>query len=460
MRPELGGLHTAPYRRATAKGVFPMARPPLGIGLLGLGTVGSGVVRILRSNQATIARKVGRELIVRKALVRDPSRPRDPGIVRDGDGFPALTADPRDILHDQGIDVVVEVMGGLEPARTYVLGALAAGKDVVTANKDLIALHGRELLEAATKAGRDLLFEASVAGGIPIVATLKQALAGNRITQLMGIVNGTTNYILTAMAGEGREYAEALREAQDLGYAEADPAADVEGLDAARKLAILASIAFGSRVTLADVYVEGISRITKADLAYAREFDLTLKLLAIAKEEGGLIEARVHPAFLPVGHPLSFVGGVYNAIYVVGDAVGEIMLYGRGAGSLPTGSAVVGDLIQVARNRETSGNGHLNCTCYRDLPVKPVAEFVCCYYVRLEVRDEVKVLAQLAGVFAEAGVSFASIIQKPKPREEAEIVFITHPCREGQLQLAATALRQHPKVIRVSNIIRVEGKDQ
>jgi homoserine dehydrogenase len=358
------------------------------------------------------------------------------------------------------VDVVVEVMGGIEPARTYILQALAAGKDVVTANKDLIALHGRELLGAASQAGRDLLFEASVAGGVPIVASLKQALAGNRISRLVGIVNGTTNYILTAMASGGREYTEALRAAQELGYAEADPSADVEGLDAARKLAILASIAFGSRVTVGDVYVEGITRIARTDLDYARQFNSTIKLLAIAKEDEGRIEARVHPALVPGSHPLSAVSGVFNAIYVVGDAVGETMFYGRGAGSLPTGSSVVADLIQVARNGNAASNGRLNCTCYRELAIKPASEFRCAYYVRLQVRDEVRVLASLAGIFAEAGVSFASIIQKPKPGGEAEIVLVTHPCREGEMRQATDALRNHPKLLAVGNIIRVESPEE
>ncbi len=430
-----------------------LTKPPLNIGLLGLGTVGCGVVRILASNQESISRKLGRELTVKTALVRDVARPRPLDAAASG---LTLTENPASILADPSIDAVVEVMGGIEPARTLILEALAAGKDVVTANKDLMALHGRELLDAATRAGRDLLFEASVAGGIPIVAVLKQALAGNRVTEVVGIVNGTTNYILSAMANEGREYAEALATAQALGYAEADPSSDVEGLDAARKLAILASIAFWTRVVVADVFVEGITRVSRADLDYARDFGYTVKLLAIAREDDGRVEARVHPAFVPSAHPLSSVSGVFNAVYVVGDAVGETMFYGRGAGALPTGSAVVADLIQVARNRGRAANGRLNCTCYRQLAIKPPAEFRCTYYVRLQVRDEVAVLASLAGVFAEAGVSFASIIQKPRPDAQAEIVLLTHPCLEGQMRRAVAGLDRHPKVIAVSSIIRVE----
>lgn len=475
-----------------------MTQPPLRIGLLGLGTVGSGVARVLETNQASIARKLGRGLVIAKALVRDPDRPR-PGLpgaptsLTTDPGAIALTTDPAAILTDPAIDVVVEVMGGLEPARTYILDALRAGKDVVTANKDLIALHGRELLEAATAAGRDLRFEASVAGGIPIVAALKESLAGNRVSRLAGIVNGTTNYILTAMAERGAEYADALREAQELGYAEADPSADVDGFDAARKLAILASIAFGARVTVNDVEVEGISGLAAADLAYAREFGQTIKLLAIAEEKDGAIEARVHPTFLPKTHPLSSVAGVYNAIYVVGDAVGETMFYGRGAGALPTGSAVVADLIQIARDREGASRGRLNCTCYRELPMRPAADIRSAYYVRLRVCDEVRVLASIAAIFAEANVSFASIIQRPIERptqnpaerpagsgdacgaaggtgsaakadgaaagagngEEAEIVLVTHPCREGEMRAAVATLRGHGKVREVCGVIRV-----
>ncbi len=429
-----------------------MQKSPLQIGLLGFGTVGSGVVRILQENQEAIAVKVGRGLEIKKALVRDLHLPRNTA----GASF-SLTTDADEIIDDPDIDIIVEVMGGIEPARGYIIKSLQAGKNVVTANKDLLALYGRELLDSATEAGRDLLFEASVAGGIPIIAALKHGLAGNQIKQLAGIINGTTNYILTAMANQGREYADVLREAQELGYAEADPSSDVDGLDAARKLAILASIAFGSRVTVNDVFIEGISRISKIDFAYARELDCAVKLLALAKEEEDRVEVRVHPAFIPNSHPLSSVNGVFNAVYVVGDAVGETMFYGRGAGSLPTGSAVVADLMQVAHNMETGANGNINCSCYRQLAIKPVAEFKSAYYVRLQVKDEPRVLASLAHTFAEAGISFASIIQKPKPEEEAEIVLITHPCQEGQLQQVVEYLKVYSKVLSISNIIRVEG---
>lgn len=431
-----------------------MSGSALRIGLLGLGTVGCGVVSILARNGDIISRRLERRFEVTKALVRDTGKPRPPEC-----GSVALTRDAWEIVRDPAVDVVVEVMGGIEPARTYVVESLKAGKDVVTANKDLIALHGRELLDVASEAGRDLLFEASVAGGIPIIAALKQALAGNRISRITGIINGTTNYILTAMAESERTYEEALRDAQDLGYAEADPSSDVEGRDAAYKLAILASIAFGTPVAVSDIHVEGISRIERADLAYAALLGSTIKLLGLAREDDGRIEARVSPTILPNSHPLASIRGVFNAVHVEGDAVGEAMFYGRGAGSLPTGSAVVADLIQVARNRRAAGNGRLNCTCYRRLAVKSPDEFRSAFYVRLHVRDEIRVLASIAGLFAEAGVSFASIIQKPRPDSEAEIVMVTHPCLEGQVRRAVASLGDYSKVLTVRNVIRVERTD-
>ena len=429
-----------------------MRQLPVKIGLLGLGTVGSGVVRILQDNQAAISFKLCRGLEVKKALVRNPelARPIPLDAIE-------LTTNPDQVIEDPEIDIIVEVMGGIEPARSYIIKSLLAGKHVVTANKDLLALHGGELLDIASQAGKDLFFEASVAGGIPIITALKQSLAGNQIKEIAGIINGTTNYILTAMANQGREYQDVLAEAQELGYAESDPSADVDGLDAARKLAILASIAFGSRVTINDVFTEGISRITQHDFAYARELNSTIKLLALAKEAEGRVELRVHPVFILNSHPLAAVNGVFNAVYVVGDAVGETMFYGRGAGSLPTGSAVVGDLMQVVRNIAAGASGNLNCTCYREVEIKSVTEFKSAYYIRLQVKDEPRVLASLANICAEGGISFASIIQKPRPQQEAEIVLVTHPCQEGQLQQAVEEINVYSKVLNICNIIRVEG---
>jgi len=421
------------------------------IGILGIGTVGSGVVRILQQNAEDIQTRTHCAIHIKKVLARDLHKERE----ITGDYL--LTDQPAEILQDPEIDIIVEVMGGIEPARTFILEALQHGKHVVTANKDLIALHGHELLDAANLVGKDLYFEASVGGGIPIIAALKESLAANRITEVLGIINGTTNYILTAMAEQGREYLEVLTEAQLLGYAEADPSADVDGLDAARKLAILSSIAFNSRVALKDVFVEGISKITREDLSYAAELGCTIKLLAIAKHQNEGIEVRVHPAILPLTHPLASVSGVYNAIYVVGDAVGETMFYGRGAGSLPTGSAIISDIMRIVRNIKSNSTSSINCTCYLNLPLKAVSDFYTAFYIRLLVKDEPRVLATLALLFAEANISFASIIQKPRGEHQAEIVLVTHPCREGALQEALDSVKAYSKVLNIHNVIRFEN---
>lgn len=426
---------------------------PIQIGILGLGTVGTGVVQILQQNAADIETRTHCELKIKGILDRDLDR------VRDISGDFLLTDQPEEILQDPEIDIIVEVMGGIEPARTFILEALRNGKHVVTANKDLIAVHGHELLDAANSAGRDLYFEASVGGGIPIIAAMKESLAANRITDVLGIINGTTNYILTAMAEQGREYSEVLAEAQQLGYAESNPSADVDGLDAARKLAILSSIAFNSRVALNDVFVEGISKITREDLAFAAELGCTIKLLAIAKYQDEGIEVRVHPAILPLSHPLASVGGVFNAIYVVGDAVGETMFYGRGAGSLPTGSAIISDIMRIVRNIQSNSTSSINCTCYRNLKLKAVSDFYTAFYIRLLVKDEPRVLATLALLFAEANISFASIIQKPRDGNHAEIVLVTHPCREGALQEALDSVKAYSKVLTIKNVIRFENGD-
>lgn len=428
-----------------------LAQEPINVGLLGLGTVGSGVVKLLEQNGTAIATKIGRPLRVARVLVRDTAKPRAVSIASE-----LLTTDPRQVLEDPAIPVIAEVMGGVEPAREYLLTALARGKSVVTANKDLLALHGQELLETARAHGADFFFEASVGGGIPIIHPLKEFLAANRIEQVLGIVNGTTNYILSKMTQEGREFAEALAEAQALGYAESDPRADIEGDDAARKLAILASIAFNTRVTYPEIYVEGITRISSRDILYAGELGYVVKLLAIAREEGGEIEARVHPALVPRQHPLAAVSDVYNAIFVRGDAVGEAMFYGRGAGQMPTASAVVGDLMAVARNLLHGATGQVTCTCFRSLPVRPMGRVECQYYLRLTVRDRPGVLASIAGVFGNQGVSLASVIQKRSFDGWAELVLITHRVREASLQDALKIIGGLSVVRAIDNVIRVE----
>lgn len=422
----------------------------INIGLLGLGTVGSGVTSILQKNSFDINTRTGADIKVKRALVQNLTKTR-------AQNTDILLSDKiADILDDPEIDIVVEVMGGIEPARTYIITALNNGKNVVTANKDLLAAHGQELFEIAQKNNRDLYYEASVAGGIPIIAALRQSLTANRISSLIGIINGTTNYILSSMTDQGRDYDEVLQEAQELGYAEADPTSDIEGLDAARKLAILSSLAFNTRVTIDDVFSEGISKVSKEDIKYADELNCIIKLLAIAKNQEDGIEVRVHPALLPKNHPLATVNGVYNAIYVVGDAVGETMFYGKGAGSLPTGSAVVSDIIQIARNSESKSVGLSDCDCYRNYPIKSSDNFTTGYYIRVKVKDEPRVFASLALFFAEAGISFASIIQKPRSNEKAEIVLVTHPCKESQLRQAVASLNSYSKLDKIYNVIRME----
>lgn len=420
------------------------------IGLLGFGTVGSGVATILQNNRYDINARTNTDITIKKALVRNLLKERI-----GGEGI-RFSDNPDEIIQDPEIDIVVEVMGGIEPARSYILAALENGKNVVTANKDLLALHGNELLAAAEQNGRDLYFEASVAGGIPIIAALRQSFTANRISSFLGIINGTTNYILSAMTEQGRDFADVLQEAQELGYAEADPTSDVEGLDAARKLAVLASLAFNTRVTFNDVFAEGISKISPADIQYAEELGCVIKLLAIGKNQEDGIEVRVHPALLPKKHPLANVNDVFNAIFVSGDAVGETMFYGKGAGSLPTGSAVVSDIIQIIRNMTAGSEGLIHCSCYRNYPIKSSDDFTTGYYIRLKVKDEPRVFATLALFFAEAGISFNSIIQKPRSNQNAEIVLVTHPCKEKQLHQALDSVNSYSKLEKIYNVIRLE----
>lgn len=428
-----------------------MSRPIIKLGMLGLGTVGSSVVKVLQANASDIASRAGAELAIVKILVRDPDRPRPVQLPRD-----ILTTNPEDILDNPEIQVVVELVGGLEPARGFILRALRNGKHVVTANKEVMAEYGKEIFHEAESHNCSVYFEASVGGGIPIIRALKESLGANRIRSILGIINGTTNYILTRMSHDGRDFAGALHEAREKGFAEADPSADIEGHDAARKLAILASIAFNARVQGHDVSVEGISRITPEDLEYARELGYVVKLLAIAKEEGGELEVRVHPTFIPLQHPLAYVNDQFNAIWVYGDAVGETMFYGHGAGGLPTASAVLGDLIAVTRNILHVEPG-LNCTCFHQYPIKPLSEITSKFYVRLEVADQPGVLAQVAGILGNEGVSLYSVIQKRRRGDRAEIVFLTHEVKEKNLRTAMERIEQLACTHRITNIIHVEG---
>lgn len=429
-----------------------MMKEAIKIGLLGSGTVGSGVVRVLKENMEEITARVGTRLVLAKVLVRDKKKPR-PYL----DGV-ELTDRVEDILEDEEISVVVEVMGGLHPAKEYMLRAMEAGKSVVTANKDVVAQFGQELFDMAEKHDVDFRFEASVGGGIPIIMPLKQCLTANRISEVLGIVNGTTNYMLTKMSEEGMSYDDVLKEAQEKGYAEANPSADVDGLDAARKAAILSSIAFNMRISLADVSVEGITKITPEDISYAKNLGYVVKLLAIGKETEDGINVRVHPVFLPKEHPLASVNGVYNAIFVRGNAIGEAMFYGPGAGSLPTASAVVADIIDVSRDIVTHSFGRLNCTCYREKVLCPIEKTQSSYYVRLLVEDKPGVLGAIATAFGNADVSLQSVIQTQRDgNEHAEIVAITHCVSHANILAALGVLKALPVVSEVRNLIRVEN---
>lgn len=417
--------------------------------LLGMGTVGGGVYKLLQRRKEEMPDKIQAELEISKVLVRNASKPRE--------GVPAdvLTDSWESIVNDAEISIVIELMGGIEPARTYILQALEAGKHVVTANKDLMAEHGKELMDAAERNHCDLQFEAAVGGGIPIIRPLKECLAGNEITEVMGIVNGTTNYILTKMTKEGMDFADALKKAQELGFAEADPTADIEGLDAGRKMAILASIAFHSRVTFDDVDVKGITKLTARDIQYARELDYTLKLLGVARNTDGEIEVGVFPMMIPSSHPLANVNDSFNAVFVHGDAVDDAMFQGRGAGEFPTASAVVGDIIAVARNMQYGCCGRIGCSCYKNLPMKDAGEARHKYFLRLIVEDRTGILAGVAGVLGNNGVSINQVIQKPAVDGVAELVVITDKVENRHLHDALVIFGEMSMIREVASVIRV-----
>jgi len=416
--------------------------------LLGAGTVGSGVYKLAGMQEEDICLKTGAQLEIKKILVRNP------GKVREGIPQELFTDSWQEILEDPEIQIVIEVMGGIEPARTYVEEAMKAGKQVVTANKDLLAEYGDPLFEIATENKCDLQFEAAVAGAIPIIRPLRQSLAGSQLTEIMGIVNGTTNYILTKMSEEGMGYQEALDMATRLGYAEADPTADVEGLDAGRKMAIMASIAFHSRVVFADVYTEGITKITAADIAYAKEFDSVIKLLGVARNTPEGIEVGVYPVMIARDHPLASVRDSFNAVFIHGDAVDDAMFYGRGAGEMPTASAVVGDVIDEARNIEYGCSGRISCTCYQQLAVKDFGDVKNKFFLRMQVENCPGVLAQIAKVFGEHKVSIARVVQKNAKTDRAELVIVTEKVKEKHMGSALCELKEMKSIFEVSSMIR------
>jgi homoserine dehydrogenase len=426
-----------------------MVADELGIGLLGCGTVGSAVIQLLQRNAEQIRHRTGITLRVAAVATANPSKARD---IRLEAGI--LTGDARAVVADERVDAVVEVMGGIEPARTLLLDAIRRGKNVVTANKQLMARHGPELFAAASRAGVDLRLEASVGGGLPVIQPLRESLAGNRFQEIVAILNGTTNYVLTKMGEERWEFGRALAEAQRMGFAEADPEADVGGDDAAAKLAILAMIAFGIAVHEDNVYREGIRRVSAQDFQFAEELGFTIKLLAIAREEEGRVEARVHPALLPRTHPLAAIRNELNAVFVRGDAVGEVMFVGPGAGGATTASAVVADLIDVARNRRIGAHGRVGMSALRRDALRPMEETSSPFYLLMQVSDRPGVFARIASIFGEEGVSIASIVQKSRG-ETADIVMVTHTTLERRMQRVLSRVETLDVVGTVRNVIRV-----
>jgi homoserine dehydrogenase len=430
---------------------------PVTIALLGLGTVGTGVVKVLESHGAEMQERAGCQLVLRHVADADLARPRA-GI--DLARLP-LVADANRVLDDPAVQIVIELVGGLEPARTFILKALRSGKHVVTANKALLAHHGAEIFAEARKHRLMVGFEAAVAGGIPLIRAVKEGLPANRILSAFGIVNGTCNYILSKMTDEGRDFAEVLKEAQAMGYAEADPTLDIEGLDSAHKLQILASLAFRTTVDLAAIHTEGISGITADDVVNARELGFRIKLLAIAKAADGTLEARVHPTMIPADSPMAAVSGVFNAVFITGDNVGHLMFYGRGAGQLPTASAVWSDTLDIAR-RVAHGVPALDLDLPsisgRPLPLRPMDEIRSAYYLRVMAMDRPGVLAQVAGILGHHDISLLSVLQKGRAHGEAvPVVMMTHEARERDMRAALSGIDTLPVVASRTVMIRVEA---
>lgn len=429
----------------------------ISIGLLGLGTVGSGVVQIIENHQDKLMHQIGCPVKVKKILVHSLEKERsikvDPSV---------LTTDVNDIISDPEIDVIIEVMGGVEQTRIHLLQALKNKKHVVTANKDLMAIYGAELLTVASENNCDLFFEASVAGGIPIIRSIVEGLASDRITKMMGIVNGTTNFILSKMSKNGAAYEDVLKEAQELGFAEADPTSDVEGLDAARKMTILATLGFSMKIDLKDVSVKGITTITEEDIQYGKQLGYTMKLIGLAQQDGEKVEVSVEPTFLSDTHPLASVHNEYNAVYVCGEAVGETMFYGPGAGSLPTATSIVSDLVTVMKNMQLGVNGKSNVPPQYPKQLKESSEMFSKYFLRLHVSDEIGVFAEITSLFAENNISFEKILQLPvKKREVAEIVLVTHHASKKDFDDILVRLNDLKSVKAIKSSYRVErGSNQ
>lgn len=431
------------------------SKKSINVGIIGFGTVGAGSARILTENADIIKRRLGAPVVLRK--ISDLDIKRDRGIKL---GQVKLTTDAKDIIGDPDIDIVVELIGGYRPAKEFILEAIRNKKHVVTANKALLAVHGEEIYSAAEKAGVTVGYEASVAGGIPILAAIKSGLAANNIKSIYGIVNGTCNYILTLMTSAGRKFDEVLKEAQTKGYAEADPTFDIEGIDSAHKLAVLTMLAFGTPVKFDDIYTEGISKITPLDIDFARDLGYKIKLLAITKMTNGEIEARVHPTMLPESYPLSTVDGVFNALSVVGDAVGSTMFYGRGAGDMPTGSAVVSDIMNIGRDILAGCKDRSPVTAFRErkpLKIRKMDDITSCYYLRFSALDKPGVMSRITGVLGKNNISISSMIQKGRKVDEAvPVVMMSHEAIERDVRKALAEINTMDCVAGSTVVIRVE----
>ena len=427
------------------------------VGLVGFGTIGTGLVKILQENGKLLEKRLGLPIVLKRIADLDVTRDRGVKV------NPALlTTQALEVIEDPEISVVVELMGGLEPARTLILQAIQRGKHIVTANKALLAVHGTEIFKAADEAGVDIGFEGSVGGGIPIIRSLKEGLVANKIQIIFGILNGTSNYILSEMTQRGRDFQEVLKKAQELGYAEADPTLDVGGIDTAHKLAILLSLAYGIQVKLEDIYTEGIAGIAPMDIEHAKELGYHVKLLAIAKSDGGAIEARVHPTLLPADHLLSTVSGPFNAIFVKGDAVGSTLFYGAGAGMMPTGSAVVSDLVELCRNIRLGISRRVPLLSYqrehlREAQIKPIYDITSTYYLRCTVVDRPGVLSRISGILGDLDISIASVIQKGRRSEKPVYIYmLTHAAREKNMEKALQVIDRLPVVVDKTILIRIE----
>ncbi|MGE5702323.1 MAG: homoserine dehydrogenase [Clostridia bacterium] len=430
-----------------------MAEKVVKVGLLGFGTVGTGVVRIVQGHQEDLVKQTGLGIEVHKILVRDKDKNRS---ISGLEG--KITQDAYELINDPEIDVIVEVIGGIHPTKEYMLAALEQGKHIVTANKDLMALHGGEILQKAQEKGCDVFYEASVAGGIPILRALVEGFSSDRITKMMGIVNGTTNYILTKMSQEGADYAEVLKEAQALGYAEADPTSDVEGFDAARKMAILATLGFHVPMKLDEVDVKGISSVTKEDIAYGKKLGYEIKLLGLARRDEDEVEVSVQPTMIQKDHPLASVNGVFNAVYVHGEAVGETMFYGRGAGELPTATAVVSDLVTVVKNMKLGVNGRGMVAPYKEKKLKDESKKFSKYFLRLIVADKKGVLARITQLMADKNISLDQVLQQPyNGGTQAEIILVTHTAAKSDMNDVLVYLKDMDFNTEIKSCYRVEG---